>query len=110
MRRVAIACVVLVVASLLGAVGTGTATARFEAAAAPGSAGKGASDVYVVVLEEPPVAAYEGGVAGIPPTRPAPGRRLDKRDANVQRYVAHLRGRHADVANRAGAVRIYDYE
>jgi subtilisin family serine protease len=80
------------------------------AGAGAGSAGKLGSDLYIVLLDDAPVAAYDGGVAGYPATKPAPGKKLDKRNANVQKYAAYLRSRHAAVANGVGAARVYDYE
>jgi hypothetical protein len=104
--RTAIAAAILVTVGAVAASGT--------AAAEPGRGGpaqdKGPSEVYLVVLEEPPVGAYEGGIAGIPATRPPADGRLNRTDKNVQRYAAHLRGRHDAVARGVGATKIYDYE
>ena len=93
---------------LLSSLLVGTATARQnDGKAAPG---KGSSDVHIVLLEETPVAAYEGGIRGYPATKPAPGTKLNKNNANVQKYAGFLRSRHAAVASGVGATRIYDYE
>src|SRR5215208_3137115 len=99
MKRVLVALVALL-AVLSTVVLTATAQARTA---------KGTSDVYVVLLEEAPAGAYEGGVAGYPATKPAPGRTYDKNSANTRKYTAYLQSRHADVANRVGATRMYDY-
>src|SRR5215217_2303686 len=99
MKRVLVALVALL-AVLSTVVLTATAQARTA---------KGTSDVYVVLLEEAPAGAYEGGVAGYPATKPAPGRKYDKNSANTRKYTAYLQSRHADVANRVGATRMYDY-
>src|SRR5687768_6175441 len=92
----------------------GAVAASDTVSAEPGRGGpphdKGPSEVYLVVLDEPPVGAYEGGIAGIPATRPPANGRLNRRDANVQRYANHLRGRHDAVARGVGATKIYDYE
>ena len=100
MRRARFGTVVFLVIGLVTAMLTGTARA----------ASSGAGSVYVVLLEEPPAGAYEGGIAGYQATKPAPGKKLNKNSANVQKYVQYLRGRHADVAGRVGASRIYDYD
>lgn len=93
---------------LLSSLLVGTATARQnDGKAAPG---KGSSDVHIVLLEETPVAAYEGGIRGYPATKPAPGTKLNKNNANVQKYAGFLRSRHAAVASGVGATRVYDYE
>ncbi len=88
---------------------TGTAGARQESDANATGNGKGVSDVYLVVLQEAPVAAYEGGVAGFPATKPVPGRKLDRTAPNVVGYAEHLRSRHDAIASSVGATRIYDY-
>jgi subtilisin family serine protease len=45
---------------------------------------------YIVQLPAAPAASYEGGIAGLPATRPAPGDHLDISATNVQNYVAYL--------------------
>lgn len=93
---------------LLSSLLVGTAAARQnDGKAAPG---KGSSGVYIVQLEGPPVAAYEGGIAGLAATAPARGQKINPNDAKVQRYVGHLRSRHNAVANSVGAVKFYDYD
>jgi hypothetical protein len=74
------------------------------------SSSKGGSDVYIVQLAEQPVAGYEGGISGLDATAPERGKKIDKTDAKVQRYVAHLKSRHDAVAGSVGAAKIYDYE
>src|SRR5262245_33518545 len=96
-------------AALLVATSAVAVIVATTAGAGPGGK-RGGSDVYIVVLEEPPAAAYEGGTSDLAATKPARGKKLDKRDANVQRYAAHLRSRHDDIANGVGASRLYDYE
>ena len=109
MKQAVMRGVALAAAFLVAVVFTGTAGAVQGSDANATATGKGVSDVYLVVLEEAPVAAYEGGVAGYRATKPAPGQKLDKRAANVARYAGYLRSRHDAVANGVGAARIYDY-
>jgi subtilisin family serine protease len=78
------------------------------AGAAPTSA-KAATDVYLVLLDGAPAAAYSGGVAGYAATKPAAGKRFNKNAAAVQKYVGYLRAKHNDVAGSVGASAIYDY-
>ncbi|TDC33545.1 S8 family serine peptidase [Kribbella albertanoniae] len=113
MKRLMGGWIVVLVACLITAtVTTGAAGAQGESpGAAPAGSGKaGASDVYLVLLGEAPAGAYAGGIAGYPATKPAAGKRFNKKDAKVQRYVNYLRSRHAQVANSVGATREYDYE
>jgi len=98
-----------VVMCLVAAFVTGSAGA-VRPAVGTGAAGNAVGDVYLVLLEEPPAGAYEGGIPGFEPTKPGRGERFDRNDPEVRRYVRHLHARHDDLANRVGAVRLYDYE
>jgi subtilisin family serine protease len=88
---------------------TGTAGARQGSNGEGARTAKGVSDVYIVLLEEAPVAAYRGGITGYPATKPAAGKKLDRTNANVQKYAGYLNSRHDAVAKTVGATRIYDY-
>ena len=70
---------------------------------------KAVSDVYIVMLDRAPVAAYRGGLTGYPATKPAAGKKLDKTKASVQKYARYLHARQGAVAQKVGATRIYDY-
>jgi subtilisin family serine protease len=109
MKQPVRAAAVLVGIVLIAAMLPGSADAGAGNDAEGQGAGKGGSDVYLVVLQEAPAAAYEGGIAGYPATKPAPGRKLNKRAPDVERYAGYLRSRHGAVANAVGASRIYDY-
>ncbi len=45
---------------------------------------------YIVVLAEQPIAMYDGGTAGLAPTKPQAGQKLDAARPEVQKYRAHL--------------------
>jgi hypothetical protein len=82
-----------VLASTLAGVGGSTATA------AP------VERTHVVTLDVPPLAAYEGGIEGIPATSPrSTGRKINPTDAAVQRYKRYLDGKESDALARLGAV------
>ena len=68
-------------------------------------------DVYIVLLAESPVIAYEGGIAGLSATRPAGGKKLNPNAGNVRAYVSYLTGRHDAVLNAVGGGggKIYSY-
>ncbi|PPB48211.1 protease [Arthrobacter pityocampae] len=53
---------------------------------------------YIVVLADKPVATYEGGVQGIAPTKPQPGKKLDAEAQNVQQYSKFLETKQQEVA------------
>lgn len=84
-----------------------TATASFAATPVeevkiPAPA-ESAAGHYIVLLDDKPLAGYEGGVSGIAPTKPGNGKEFDAHTANAQKYVAHLKNKQADVAAAAGA-------
>lgn len=53
---------------------------------------------YIVVLAEQPIAMYDGGTAGLAPTKPQAGQKLDATRPEVQKYQAHLETKQATVA------------
>lgn len=57
---------------------------------------------YIVQLSDDPIATYEGGTAGIPATKPAPGEKVNPKSANAKRYEAHLRNAQAKALRDAG--------
>ncbi|HEY8119729.1 MAG TPA: S8 family peptidase [Myxococcota bacterium] len=68
------------------------------------------ADVYIVRLAEPPVADYEGGVAGIAATKPVAGRKIDPNSAAVKRYASYLLGKQNAALASVGGKRIYSYQ
>jgi subtilisin family serine protease len=52
---------------------------------------------YIVQLPAAPAASYEGGIAGLPATKPAPGNHLDISATDVQNYIAYLEKKQNDV-------------
>ena len=95
---------VLVAAATLTALTTTTSGAQ----AAPSAP----TETYLVQTADAPVATYNGGVAGIAATKPATGRKIDTRAANVRAYRDHLADRRSDVLRRANVPagkKVYDY-
>ncbi|WP_426998065.1 S8 family serine peptidase [Pseudarthrobacter sp. N5] len=85
------------------------ASPAFAAPAPPsGQAGAAISDTafdaghYIVMLKDRPLATYTGGVAGIPGTAVAKGKKLDPAAANSQEYTAHLKSKQDTVAAAKG--------
>jgi subtilisin family serine protease len=65
---------------------------------------------YIVHLRLDPVVAYDGGVAGLPATKPGKGKKINPAASNVEKYSDHLRARHANVlAAVGGGQKFYDY-
>ena len=84
----------------------GVAVAATGAATAADSAKS-----YIVVMEAAPVVAYEGGVAGIPATKPGKGKKINRNSDNVKQYQAHLESKHDASLDSVGAEdrKINDY-
>jgi subtilisin family serine protease len=61
---------------------------------------------YVVQLTEDAAASYQGGIAGLAATAPAPGQRLDTHAAGVQSYAAYLHRRQDAVLAAAGVQKV----
>jgi len=79
---------------------------------APAGAAAPDADVYVVIMKADPAVAYDGGIAGLEATKPAPGKKLKADSARVNAYEKYLRGKHDKVlaAIGVGAGRkIHDY-
>ena len=66
--------------------------------------------IYIVQMADLPVAAYAGGLAGLPATRPGRGRKFDPDSANVSNYAAYLDSRHDQAVGRVGGRKVYDYK
>jgi hypothetical protein len=88
-------------AALLAACGGGSGSsgptegpsARAAAAVSEDGAAKGKAarnNAYIVQLAEPPVVAYDGGIAGLAATKPAKGQKIDPNSAAVLKYKAYL--------------------
>ncbi|MDT9000912.1 S8 family serine peptidase [Paucibacter sp. APW11] len=73
------------------------AVATLVAIMAQGAYAQEARNSYIVQLVQAPVAAYEGGIAGLAATKPAPGTRLDVSAADVQAYMNYLTSKQNDV-------------
>ncbi|WP_420867319.1 S8 family serine peptidase [Arthrobacter silviterrae] len=102
MRRAVALCAGLPL--LLGTMGALPASASPGQAAAPTSTQKDINPLdyqagrYIVVLTEQPAAMYDGGTAGLAPTKPKPGHKLDANRPEVKKYQAHLQNKQAAVA------------
>jgi subtilisin family serine protease len=93
-----------------------TALAMVTAGNALAGPTRGQSDpsaIYLVQVAGDPLASYQGGVNGIPGTKPAEGAKLNSRAWNYKAYRDFLRARRTDVLHRAGVdtkkeIRSYD--
>ncbi len=67
------------------------------------------SGVYIVELEDAPLALYEGGLPGLVRTMPSGGARLDPHSLAAGRYIAFLENRQRVVAAAAGVTPFASY-
>lgn len=86
----------------LAAAATVVSPLAVSATAAPQLQVDQSRKTYIVQLEADPVATYEGGTAGIPATKPAPGAKVKARSANAKAYEAHLRNEQRKALKDAG--------
>jgi len=66
--------------------------------------------LYIVQMADLPVAAYAGGITGLPATRPGRGRKFDPDTADVSNYAGYLDSRHGQAVGRVGGRKVYDYK
>ena len=65
--------------------------------------------VYIVQMLNDPVVAYNGGINGLRPTKPARGNKIDPNSPAVVAYVRYLDSRHNEALSRTGGQKLYDY-
>src|SRR5262245_15696998 len=73
---------------------------------------EGAEHPYIVLMRQSPVLAYEGGVAGLAPTKPGKGNKVNPNNAHVRQYDEYLTARHDASLQSAGvdaSDKVYDY-
>lgn len=90
---------------------TGLAALSATAAvhAAPAKAGN-ASRVYIVQMNQLPVAAYTGGIKGYAATKPLKGQKIDPNGHAVVTYKAYLESQHNAMLAKVGPTRkLYSY-
>jgi subtilisin family serine protease len=69
---------------------------------------------YVVTMKALPVVAYEGGVPGLPATKPDPGEKINPSSPAVRNYRRHLESERQEIRAAAGVeasqvVNTYDF-
>jgi minor extracellular serine protease Vpr len=84
------------VVSLAFALGIGSASADTNPNTDGMTAGGDVTDTAIVTLVDPPTASYDGGVAGLPRTKPGQQKKLDLASGPVKSYRAYLADRRND--------------
>ncbi|HEY9484747.1 MAG TPA: S8 family serine peptidase, partial [Micromonosporaceae bacterium] len=102
------------IASLFAGVSPSLAAQGTPTLAAPGAIGSGgtmsfAPGRYIVTLADPAAATYDGGIAGLPATRPGKGKQLDANRAAVKAYSSFLKNKQMKVADSVGAPVVSSY-
>jgi hypothetical protein len=78
--------------------------------AGPSQGKSRANNVYVIQMSQPPVVAFDGGIAGLQATRPARGQKIDPLSPEVVRYVSYLDDQHQRALNAvSGGRKLYSY-
>ncbi|HEU5491487.1 MAG TPA: S8 family serine peptidase [Gaiellaceae bacterium] len=72
------------------------------AVAATGATAAEPTKSYIVLMGASPAIAYEGGVAGIPATKPDKGKKIDPNADNVRKYRGHLQAQHNETLDAVG--------
>ena len=94
----------LIVLAVVGVCATALLVSSAATSAAP------ETGTYIVQMIQDPAVSYDGGVAGIPATKPGKGKKIDPTSPNVARYVDFLRGEHGkSLAKVGGGAKLYDY-
>lgn len=72
---------------------------------------KGEAQIYVARMIDAPVVAYEGGIQGLPATKPAKGEKINPSSGQVKKYVEYLDAQHNATLDKVGArdKKVYDY-
>jgi subtilisin family serine protease len=68
--------------------------------------------VYLVLMADAPAVTYEGGISGLPATKPGKGGKINPNSAHVKKYTEHLEKSHDKVLKDAGASagdKVHDY-
>jgi hypothetical protein len=69
------------------------------------------SGVYIVRMAEDPVVAYNGGIQGLPATKPKKNEKINPQSQGVIRYADYLISRHdAALAKVGGGKKLYSYK
>jgi len=94
----------LIVLAVVGVCATALLVSSAATSAAP------ETGTYIVQMIQDPAVSYDGGVAGIPATKPGKGKKIDPTSPNVARYVDFLRAEHGkSLAKVGGGAKLYDY-
>ncbi len=63
---------------------------------------KSGKNPYIVIMEQDPIVAYEGGIKGLPATKPDEGDKINPNSAHVKKYEKFLEKEHGKAADGAG--------
>ncbi|WP_336920941.1 S8 family serine peptidase [Aquipuribacter sp. SD81] len=101
--RRAVACLVATATAVAGA----AVVASTPASAAPLPYDDGS---YVVLLDDPAVASYDGSIPGFAATKPREGEAVDVTGRDVRRYAGRLADQQAELLDEVDAKPTYTYQ
>ncbi len=67
---------------------------------------------YIVIMANDPIASYDGGIKGLPATKPDQGNKINPNSAKVKKYDQFLKTQHQKVLKSVGIAnndQIYEY-
>lgn len=111
-KRLAILVLIAIFAAVAPASAQGPVDGVLDSTLEAAQGAIGASDSYIVVMEQDPAVAYDGGIATLSPTRPSKGDKINSQSAQVQRYTQFLEEQHNEALKAAGAEladKVHDY-
>lgn len=91
------------------ALAAGVSTGFAQSGPTPREAPDANAKPYIVQMELEPIVAYDGGVSGIPATRPGKGKKVNPNSQNFQRYQDYLEEQQEQAASAVGADARYHY-
>ncbi len=92
----------LIAGTLATTAGAATAAPQPEVAVEKPAAPLFEAGQYIVLMKDEPAVAYEGGVEGIPATKPAEGEKFQGKSGAVAEYRSHLKGKQDRAIAKAG--------
>ena len=96
------AAVALIAGTLASSTGAAMAAPPADPASKESATSAFEAGSYIVLMKDEPAVAYEGGVSGIPATKPAKGEKFAAKSDAVAKYRGHLKTRQDKAIARAG--------
>ncbi|WP_424937246.1 MULTISPECIES: S8 family serine peptidase [Bacteria] len=96
-------------AFVAGSLAPSASAASGEEVTSPAAAA-GTPGQYIVLMKDDPVATYEGGIGGLPRTKPDQGNTLNARSGASKEYIDYLKAEQDALAEKVGATPDSQYQ